>query len=269
MQDDEFELKVIVDADNKILNAIGGQILLPEEFLEIKEIILSGSKINFWVQPPAQTGSGQVTFSGMVPGGFSGKLAIFSIILKAKKSGTAEVIFAKPEAYLHDGLGSSDATNVSEIKIVIEPRAPESEMLTVKMEDDEPPENFQPEIIDAEKTLGIKYALIFFASDKKSGINFFEVMEQRVYRLFGFEFKSGKYVQADSPYRLKDQKLKSEIFVKAVDNRGNYRIARLPPSSPIRWYENPLIWGIIVLALILFAFFAFYANKFKNKRLHA
>lgn len=267
MQGDEFKLKAAIDADDKILNTIGGRLLISDEFFEVKEILSGESGINFWVQPPSKIGTDQIVFSGIVPGGFSGKLAIFSAVLKAKKTGVTKIFYIKPEAHLHDGKGTLDIVSASELKITVEPRAPKSEPLIVKIDDSEPPENFQPEIIEAIKTLGIKYALVFSTADKKSGIDYFEVMEQRTYKFFGLKFSSGKFVKAESPYYLGDQKLKSDIFVRAVDKRGNERLVRLPASSPISWYENRLIWGIILLlGLLLFAFFALYGNKFKNKK---
>ncbi len=267
MQGDEFELKAIVDAGDKTLNTIGGRLLIPDEFLEVKEIITGESGINFWVQTPNLLDQDQIIFSGIVPGGFTYKLAIFSTILKAKKIGVTKIFYAKPEAYLHDGLGTQDMVNSTEFKITIEPRTPKSEPLLVKIEDNELPENFQPEIIDATKALGMKYALVFSTTDKKSGIDYYEVMERRNYKLWGVEYSSGKYIRAESPYYLNDQKLKSEILVKAVDKRGNVRIVRLEPSSPISWYENSLIWGIIILlAFLTFATFSLYAKKSKNKK---
>jgi len=48
--------------------------------------------------------------------------------------------------------------------------------------------------------------------------------------------------------------LKSYIYVKAVDKSGNERIAELPPQNPLEWYENYLIWVIIIAGGIIVYF---------------
>jgi len=87
---------------------------------------------------------------------------------------------------------------------------------------------------------------VFVAQDKGSGIHHYELQENRKQKI-----ENRKWEEAESPYVLKDQKLRSFIYVKAIDRVGNERIAMLPPRYPMRWYERPLVWGIIILLLVV------------------
>lgn len=262
---DEIKINLIVDAGNKIINAVGGRVIIPEKFFSIKEIIDGDSGINFWVEKPAATEAGEIIFSGIVPGGFSGKLVIFSAIISAKNPGQAEILIDNATALLNDGLGTADQVNAFGARLEIIPDTDGHSPLTAALDDNEPPEIFYPEIISSPSIYGGDHALIFSATDKKSGLDRYEIMEKKNYSLLGLRVSTGDWKIAESPYRLNDQKLKSEISVKAVDRRGNERLATIAPSSPLYWYENILFWGIIILlALILIAIFSIYAKR-RNK----
>ena len=55
--------------------------------------------------------------------------------------------------------------------------------------------------------------------------------------------KYAEWMTAESPQILTDQKLKSFIYIKAVDKFGNERIEIIPPKNPQKWYEN-YIFGL-------------------------
>jgi len=71
----------------------------------------------------------------------------------------------------------------------------------------------------------------------------------------------------ESPYLLKDQKLKSFIYVKAVDKAGNERIATLAPRYPLKWYEKWENWIIIIIVtFILYLLWKVIKSKIKYQK---
>ena len=82
--------------------------------------------------------------------------------------------------------------------------------------------------------------------DKGSGIEKYQVKETK-YRIF----TSAKWLDSTSPYILKDQDLRSFVYVKAIDKYGNERIEKILPRNPLSWYENFENWFIIVLVLLV------------------
>jgi len=64
--------------------------------------------------------------------------------------------------------------------------------------------------------------------------------------------KNKKWVIGESPYLLKDQGLKSYIYVKAIDKSGNVRTAFLTPTNLRFRLEKYAIYTImIIVALFL------------------
>jgi len=89
-----------------------------------------------------------------------------------------------------------------------------------------------------------QYFMSFFAIDKDSGIAYYEIKEG-----------DRNFIRAESPYLLQDQSLKEIIKIKAVDKAGGESIISpklaLAPEVP---YKTYLIWGLIVLAGLVFVF---------------
>ncbi len=120
----------------------------------------------------------------------------------------------------------------------------------IENKDNIPPEPFTPEIY-RDPTFN-KWFLRFNARDNQSGIDHYEVLERKEFNLFGLKFNGlSSWIKTESPYLLKDQKLKSYIYVKAFDRANNERISVLVPQVAPAWYENYLIWFIIIILVII------------------
>ncbi|MCX6796840.1 MAG: hypothetical protein NTW06_05100, partial [Candidatus Falkowbacteria bacterium] len=65
-----------------------------------------------------------------------------------------------------------------------------------------------------------------------------------------------KWQAAQSPYLLSDQKLRSYIYVKAIDKNNNERVAMLGPANPLLWYENFYIFSIIIIISLIIVFYS-------------
>lgn len=82
-----------------------------------------------------------------------------------------------------------------------------------------------------------------------------------------YEIQEGiePYIAGNSPYLLKDQKIKSVIRVKAIDKAGNERLAELAPISPQYFYQTVWFWLVIILAIIILIFIKAIKAIFKKK----
>jgi hypothetical protein len=108
--------------------------------------------------------------------------------------------------------------------------------------DNIPPEEFLPEITRDPAIFEGKYFLTFSATDKQTGVDYYQVSEQK--RIAFIVLGREEWKEAKSPYLLEDQGLRSIIKVKAVDEAGNERIEVIIPK--VGW-QDILPWVILVL----------------------
>lgn len=102
-------VKVYVNTGGKVINNTDATILFPTDMLEVVSITKSSSIFSLWVEEPSFSNStGKITFNGGVPNpGFSGANGyIATITFKAKKQGSASVIFTDGAVRENDGLGT-------------------------------------------------------------------------------------------------------------------------------------------------------------------
>ena len=71
--------------------------------------------------------------------------------------------------------------------------------------------------------------------------------------------------KVESPVILKDQKLSSFVYVKAVDQADNRRIEVIHPINPSFLFHPYLFWGIIIMLVVGLAVLVF---KLFLKRRH-
>lgn len=230
-----FEAKVIIDTQGESINAFEGAVTFPSDALTPLEVREGGSIVNFWIEQPRTSTSSAVRFSGITPGGFTGRGSLFSVIFRAAKSGSGTIAVANPRALIDDGAGSPAQVTSIDARVTISNTVTLSESVPPP-EDTDPPEPFTPVITRDPALFDGKYVLIFATQDKKLGIDHYEVCEGSIRQC----------VIAESPYLLHYQNLSRNIFVKAVDKNGNERIATLPVFMHVPWYQALLLLAILV-----------------------
>ena len=254
----QFEVKLLINTLEESVNAFEGKITFPQDILELKEIRDGNSIVNFWIdKPKAQNGT--IIFSGITPGGFQNNNGLlFSAIFETKSEGVARFEINDARVLRNDGTGSSASLTIALLEMTISSEAPAVTPAVTKVKDTEPPETFRPEIARDESLFGGKWFLVFATQDKASGVDHYEAKESRQRILALFQ----KWSRTESLHVLRDQELRSYIFVKAVDKAGNVRIEKILPRNPLRWYENYENWIIIILGLVI----AYAIKKFLWKR---
>lgn len=249
----QFKIDLNIDTEKENINAIEGKIIFSTDILELLEIRSSNSIVNFWVDKPVYKDGG-VYFSGITPGGYVlDKGLVLSLVFKAKKDGYASIQILNASTLKNDGLGTKSVLKTSDLKLSIIDSMSDSVLEDVI--DTEAPDTFKPEIAQDTNILDNKWFVVFVAQDKTSGIERYEIRESK-YRIFNF----AKWKNADSPYVLDDQNLNSNVYIKAIDKKGNIRVVRLSPQNPISWYANLDYWFIIILVITV-ALTVFYFSK--------
>ena len=247
---EQFVVTAFMSADES-LNAVEGRLVFPQDLLSVKEIRDGNSVINFWIEKPHEESNGVIVFSGVTPGGFSGvNSRLFSVVFEAKREGITAISLEKVKALRNDGAGTEEPLTFLGVDIGIKPG--DSNTRKEVLEDTIPPEPFTPTITFDSSLFDNKWFLVFATQDKGSGIARYEVKEFR----FAFLSFLSPWTRAESPHVLKDQKLKSRVVVKAIDNAGNERMAIIAPRYPLSWYDYVSVIGILgaVIALCVFIF---------------
>ncbi len=247
-----FKVSLMLDTQNELINAVEGKIIFDNNLLELIEINEGGSIIALWIQKPIYQCQDicQINFSGITPGGSKGILSpyyqgyrpgkVFDIIFKAKNLGLANLSLNQARVLLNDGLGTPAQLALSPFDFEILDIATLPSYTPV--EDDYPPESFDPYISKDDSIFDGKYFLVFMAHDKNSGIDYYEISE-------GLR----PYTRAVSPYLLKYQSLDKTIRIKAVDKAGNQKLITLPATYPKAWYKNFWLFAIAIVVLIFLA----------------
>lgn len=246
---DEFTIDVLVHTKEK-LNAVEGKLIFPKNDLEIKEIRDGNSIINFWVEKPTNN-DGIISFSGITPGGFKGNNEkVFSVVFKAKNMNEIMFSLSNISLLLADGEGTNATENIFNISLSIE-KGEDNNLLQI-LTDSEPPEYFNPIITSDPNIFDGKNFIAFATQDKDSGLSHFEIKEGWI----------SFYKKAESPYLLKNQNLNKKIYIKAIDLNGNERDVVINALNPEPWYKQFAIFGLLLIAIIIFLIKRIHAKIF-------
>ncbi len=102
-------ISVTVNSEGAAINNAEAKILFPADLLEVVSLSKSSSIFSLWVEEPSYSNStGTIQFNGGIPTpGFSGTSGTaISIVVKAKKSGQADIIISDAAVRANDGFGT-------------------------------------------------------------------------------------------------------------------------------------------------------------------
>lgn len=285
-QGDTFTVKVRLDNQDECVNAVDVYVKYPKDSIQAVDVGRGDSILTLWtVEPTIDRDKGVVHFSGGLPGGYCGRIEgdpeytnvlaeiVFQVpglIIGEKGADNGLITFdPQSEVLLNDGFGTKAALITSDSAFaIVSPGASGTKDTWFDhiREDTTPPEAFSVSLSRNEFIENGKWFITFNTVDKQSGIDHFEVYETDREN-DGFIYHSNntvsEWVEARSPYILKDQTLNSIIRVRAFDKAGNQRLAATIPDeslrvttaepiSPTIFYVSSGIALLIILALIVF-----------------
>lgn len=243
---------ISLDTQGESVNAVEIHLVFDPADFSIQDVTSGGSVVNLWVEQPIfSNDAGTLDLSGIVPGGLNaneGDVINFSLVPKRDAAKGFAVTSAK--VLLNDGKGTPAALSVVSGPFVLAALGSSTAAI-----DTQAPDPFTPEIAHSPDLMSGQYFLVFAATDQHSGIDHYEVLE--VLQQGGGSAISA-WQEASSPYLLHDQTLSSDIYVRAVDRAGNFRVvkihARFPaPASPVPVIIEfaILLIGIVLLVRVL------------------
>ncbi|MFM2374076.1 MAG: hypothetical protein RLZZ234_71 [Candidatus Parcubacteria bacterium] len=248
------------------------------------------SIMSLWVEEPViDPVARTIRFAGGIPNGYCGRIPgdprltntiariVFQIPGFAVGGGDtkeAEIAFApETRVLLNDGEGTEAPLKVFGAKVTLDDKpgtAISNEWGEEVANDNIPPSPFSLELVQNDEVWGGKYYIVFSTTDKQSGLDHFEVMEEPIEEisLFKWGIPDVVWTEAKSPYVLHDQKLKSIIRVKAVDKAGNERIAVFAPEETARLIDPTtalLALTLVSAGVIGMVVLAFFLRRFMQR----
>jgi hypothetical protein len=281
---DTVTLNLRLDTDEgECINTVDAVIEYGEGVRAI-DVSRGDSILNLWVEDPKINEADRtISFAGGITGGYCGRAAgdpsltnvIAQIVFQSPgftvggggNSPTVQIsIKDTTSVLLNDGFGTPAPLRMENASIQLQSTAGSERTDSWREEvanDTIPPGDFAITLASDIAAFSGQYFINWNTQDKQSGIDHYEVMEEPLEDLYAFRWGrvDAPWVEAESPYVLKDQTLNSTIRVKAIDKAGNETIAVLVPDPALRSLSSnrmatmALIGGVavILIAIVVYA----------------
>jgi len=244
-----WRLDLFLNAQGESINALEGRLTFDQNKLSLRSASDGNSIINLWITKP-RLENNAVVFSGVIPGGYqdSGGL-VLTATFEVKEAGTTEVALSDCRVLLNDGQGTPAVLGLTPLSLIISADQPTT--LDLPQPDNDPPENFRPQIASVPELFAGRYFLSFATQDKGSGVAYYALYESRR-KKDSWMIRDDQWRQVESPWLLSDQTLESYLYFKAVDLAGNERLVIVPPATgEAKGLSWTLIFGIIIGLIII------------------
>ena len=225
-------VKAYVNTEGISINNAEAVIQFPNDLLEVISITKSSSIFSLWVEEPSfSNSSGKINFNGGAPTpGYSGQSGyIATITFRAKKQGTASVLFTDGAVRANDGLGTNVLTSKSGNTIKIENSkvdTPKKEIVPKQPETNIVAETkpFNPIVV----VIGNQNVIKFDDGDAIANVDYYTIVID-----YNTSFKVKKNEIIDNQYYLPIQNTGNHILnITAFGKSGNYVESVLDFVSP-------------------------------------
>lgn len=287
---DSIKISMRLDVDqDECINAIDGVVHYSEN-IEPVDISRGASIMSIWVEEPIiNRAEHTITFAGGIPNGYCGRIIgdprltnnIVDMVFQSpgfvvgNKQGTSSDqanidITDATTVYLNDGFGSMAPLNRFGTTIALASRAGTTTLNQwgdIVDNDVLPPEQFSIALEQTKNAFSNQYFITFNTTDKQSGIDHYEVIEEPLKDFWSFSWgrTDAPWEEVRSPFVLNDQSLNSTIRVRAIDKAGNEYIASLVPDASKRSFTN-VMWLMIGGALLIIILFVTLLTLFIRHR---
>lgn len=272
---DAVALSVRLDVDEdaeECINAVDAVLTYTSNIAPV-DISLGDSIFSMWVQEPVINKEEKtISFAGGMPNGYCGRVTgdprltnnLVTLIFRApgftigsgSDSPVASVEFTEfTTAYLNDGFGTKISPRTFGAEMILS-KTPGGTVNPWKEEvsrDVIPPEDFSIFLQKGELEFSGKYYISFNTTDKQTGVDLYQVMEESAEQFGTFMWgrADAPWITTRSPYVLDDQSLNSVIRVRAVDKAGNEYISTLLPEESMRTVSKNQMTTLAISGLIL------------------
>ncbi len=245
---------VTIDTGATSINTLAGKIFFTPTERECTVQSGASSIINTWINSPASN-NGEISFAGIIPGGYTGTGSIATITCNSNNDISESPVVLNPkdfEIYLNDGTGQ--LANVSIAKNQTLDQQVRQTLNDQIKTDQTAPEILALNIIKPENLSDNNYLLIFNIVDKQSGLT--ETALATSNRKFNPETDQQKinslhFINIYSPFVLPITEFQQYHYFKATDAAGNIKLARLDPVISLAFWQTSSFKILIIIILLL------------------
>ncbi|MFT7506921.1 MAG: hypothetical protein ACI92I_000057 [Acidimicrobiales bacterium] len=254
---DTLKVSVRLDTDeDECVNVVDGVIKYSDNIQPV-DISRGASILSMWVEEPIIDRSNKtITFAGGIPNGYCGRIAgdprltnvvvdlLFQspgfVIGASGDTNQGQIAFGQQtQVLLNDGFGTLAPLTLLGTSIELSKTPGSSinnEWGDIVNADEIDPEEFSITLERTKNAFSNDYFIVFNTTDKQSGIDHYEVIEESMTEasLFNWGREDAPWKEVKSPYVLKDQTLNSTIRVRAIDKAGNEYVAIYVPDEAQR-----------------------------------
>ncbi|MDP2598349.1 MAG: hypothetical protein Q8P49_00795 [Candidatus Liptonbacteria bacterium] len=219
------------------VNAIGGKVNVPDG-VKIVGITEAQSIIEYWVEKPKWDGTkGEITFGGIIPGGFTGEGVLFHFYAKGDAADALMVDKEATELLANDGAATEEP-------VIALPSVPLPQEFALSGSADIQP----PEVLGFQKATipGVNndQPFVMFHLRDDSGI----ASSQVAYADTPQDFTSTmlEWREAESPLALTENEADKYIYLKAIDREGNEYVSMISPDNA---HEKTGAWAFFAILI--------------------
>lgn len=274
LKGDTVTVAVRIDTDEgECINAVDVTLAYTDG-IQAVDVSTGRSILTLWLERPVINRDARtITFAAGIPNGYCGRIpgdpsltnVLAEIVFRApgfsvgKKEDASTLLTFEPgtRVLLNDGSGSDAPlrTLSGTINLIQETGTTTKDAWGgVVAADDVPPTPFSIELVRNPQIFNNKYYIVWNTTDKQSGIDHYEVLEESPEDFYAFRWGAANnpWITVESPYVLKDQTLRSVIRVRALDKAGNEQISVLVPDKALQSiHPIILLIGGILIALFV------------------
>ena len=254
----QFYVDLLLNPEGQSINTIGGTVSFSEEKVSFIRAEDGKSMVNLWVEKPKNTDN-EINFAGIMTNGFDGvidpfdqshKLPGLIIRLVFQSTSPGKVFFStiNTTLNLNDGFGTEIKSTPSYLSMDVVDRPDNSQYSS----SEESIPLLEANVIHDPNMYNGKYALVFKASDKGSGIKNVMIKEGR-----------RDWKDIESPYLLVDQSRISDISITAISYAGGAVTINIP-GEPYDW--KSLIVVVFITTIIVLCFYLIVRKKYVKKK---
>lgn len=246
-----YLIKILINTDGQEINAIEGIIKI-NNLATVSSVNTGGSIFNLWPESPKISTNQEINFTGGTEGGIYGKdLRLLNFTVTPSVVGDINISSNNLFVYLNDGNGTK--IKVSDLDFNVKSVRGELDISDNIEKDEMPPMDFNIDLGKDDFVYDGKYFITFNAVDETSGLNRYEVKEGDT-----------DYVISGNTYVLKDQTLKTKVYVRAIDNAGNQRVESFDPQN--NKIGLMIKYSLYIILILLIIYRLFNLIKIKNDK---
>lgn len=255
---EQFYVDVLLDTQGQTYNGLEGSIIFSGDAVSFVRAEEGKSMVTTWIQKPS-IDKNIISFAGIMAGGFEGVINPFNLktklpgpmvrlVFEGTKQGTASFETSSLMLALSNGEGTIENTPKRFLSVVVDSK---DNFVVLKEENDKIP-NLEVYVIRDVNLYDNKYALIFQARDKGTGIKQVRIKEG-----------DRDWKEISSPYLLEDQTRHSIINVQAINYTGVSIVTTIEalPRTVSRQYLILLIVGFSIIVFIIRKIYVHFKSK--------